>query len=257
MKLPEPIGGMLGELEAGAITSFYGQPGTGKTNICLLAALECVRSGGKVLYIDTEGGLSPERAKQIAKGAELLKNMILVEPRSLKEQEEAVKKAEQGDAKLIIIDSAVALYRIEHAELSEGIAEKDRKSKMDTLLGANRSLSRQMALLSKIANEKGIPVVVTAHAFKHWDDGSHGYDRGGGSAVYGHGGGSAVYEMVGGDAMRYWSKTIVYLEKTGKTSERKATIMKHRSREEDGSVKFMLVDDGIKPSRGMLGLGRI
>ena len=114
-----------------------------------------------------------------------------------------------------------------------------------------------MVVAARAANKKGIPVVVTAHAFKHWDDGSHGYDRGGGSAVYGHGGGSAVYEMVGGDAMRYWSKTIVYLEKTGKTSERKATIMKHRSREEDGSVKFMLVDDGIKPSRGMLGLGRI
>ena len=224
--MPEPIGGMLGELEPGAITSFYGQPGTGKTNLCLLAALECVKSGGMVLFIDTEGGLSKERAEQIG-GSELLKNVILVEPRTLNEQELAVKKAEQSGAKLIVLDSAVALYRIEHAELADGVAGKDRIKNMDILLGANRSLSRQMSMLSKIAKEKNMPVLVTAHAFKNWDDGS--------------------YDMVGGDAMRYWSKTIVYLEKTGKTSERKATIIKHRAREENGSVKFLLMNEGIRP----------
>jgi DNA repair protein RadB len=248
MKLPEPLGGLLGELEQGAVTSFYGQPGTGKTNVCLLAALECVRSGGKVLFIDTEGGLSKERASQISgAGVDFLKNVELLEPRTLAEQEQAVKAAEKSNAKLIVLDSAVALYRIEHAELSEGIAEKDRKVKMDTLLSANRSLSRQMSALSKIAKDRNIPVVVTAHAFKSWRD----------SDDSGRGGGSSGYEMVGGDAMRYWSKTIVHLEKTGKTSERKATIVKHRAREEDGAVKFLLVNDGIKPAKGILGLGRV
>jgi DNA repair protein RadB len=237
MILPEPLGGLLGELEPGAITSLYGQPGTGKTNLCLLAALECVKSGGKVLFIDTEGGLSKERVEQISNGTDVLRGVILVEPRTLKEQELAVKKAEQSDAKLVILDSAVALYRIEHAELADGVLEKDRAKKMDILLGANRSLSRQMSVLSKISKERNIPVLVTAHAFRNWDDGSH--------------------EMVGGDAMRYWSKTIVHLEKTGKTSERKATLVKHRAREENNSVKFLLTNDGIKPSRGMLGLGRI
>jgi len=230
MRLPEPLGGLLGELETGVITNFYGQPGTGKTNICLLAALECVKSGGKVLFIDTEGGLSKERTSQISNGADMLKDIILLEPRTLKEQEMAVKKAEQSDVRLIILDSAVALYRIEHAELSDGIAEKDRKSRMDTLLGANRSLSRQMSVLSKVAKDRNIPVLITAHAFKNWDDGS--------------------YEVVGGDAIKYWSKAMVHLEKTGKTSERKATIMKHRSKEENNSVKFLLVNDGIKPSGG-------
>lgn len=227
MRMPEPIGGLLGELEPGAITSFYGQPGTGKTNICIVAALECVKSGGMVFFIDTEGGLSRERAEQIG-GSGLLKSVILAEPRTLQEQELAVKKAENSGAMLIVLDSAVALYRIEHAELADGVAEKDKSKKMDMLLGANRSLSRQMSLLSKTARERNIPVLVTAHAFKSWDDGS--------------------YEMVGGDAMKYWSKTIIHLEKTGKTSERKATLVKHRAREENNSVKFLLVNDGIKPS---------
>ncbi len=227
--MPEPIGGLLGELEPGAITSFYGQPGTGKTNICIVAALECVKSGGMVFFIDTEGGLSRERAEQIG-GSGLLKSVILAEPRTLQEQELAVKKAENSGAMLIVLDSAVALYRIEHAELADGVAEKDKSKKMDMLLGANRSLSRQMSLLSNTARERNIPVLVTAHAFKSWDDGS--------------------YEMVGGDAMKYWSKTIIHLEKTGKTSERKATLVKHRAREENNSVKFLLVNEGIKPSGG-------
>ncbi len=228
MRIPEPLGELLGELEPGAITNFYGQPGTGKTNICLIAALDCVRSGGRVLFIDTEGGLSKERSVQISGGEELLIGIDLLEPRTLQEQEAAVKAAEKSNAKLIILDSAVALYRIEHAELADGIAEKDRKKKMGMLLEANRSLSRQMSVLSKIANERRIPVLITAHAFKSWEDGG--------------------YDVVGGDAIKYWSKNMVFLEKTGKTSERKATIVKHRSRPEGGSVKFMLVNEGIKPS---------
>ena len=230
MKLPEPLGGLLGELEPGAITNLYGQPGTGKTNICLLAALDCVRNGGKVLFIDTEGGLSKERASQISGSADMLKSIILLEPRTLREQELAVKKAEQSDARLIILDSAVALYRIEHAELADGIQERDRKNKMDILLGANRSLSRQMSVLSKTAKDRNIPVLITAHAFKNWDNGE--------------------LEVVGGDAIKYWSKVMVHLEKTGKTSERKATLVKHRAREENSSVKFLLVNEGIKPSKG-------
>jgi DNA repair protein RadB len=238
MKLPEPLGTLLGNIEPGAVTSFYGQPGTGKTNLCLLLALDCVRSGGRVLFIDTEGGLSKERAAQVAGGSpEFLKNVELLEPRTLAEQEQSVRSAEKSQARLIILDSAVALYRIEHAELAEGVSDKDRAKKMDVLLSANRSLSRQMSALSKIAKDRSIPVVVTAHAFKSWDDGS--------------------YDIVGGDAMRYWSKTMVYLEKTGKTSERKATIAKHRSREEHGVAKFLLTNDGIKPSKGILGLGRV
>lgn len=229
MTLPEPLGSLMGELEPGAITNFYGQPGSGKTNLCLLAALECIRSGGRVLYIDTEGGLSMERARQLSGDSDgFLSNVELIEPRTLKEQELAVGAAKKPGIKLIILDSAVALYRIEHAGLAEGIAEKDKIRKMDLLLSANRSLSRQLSVLSNTAKESGIPVLITAHAFSNWEDGKT--------------------DVVGGDAMKYWSKTMVLLEKTGRASERKATIVKHRSREEDGSVKFVITGDGIKPS---------
>ena len=55
-------------------------------------------------------------------------------------------------------------------------------------------------------------------------------------------------DVVGGDLMKYWSKTMVYLEKTNRMSERKATIMKHRFAPEGGNVKFSIVKEGIKPS---------
>ena len=241
--LPEPLHGLLKGIERGAITNFYGAPGTGKTNICLLAAADCVRKGGKVIFIDTEGGFSLERLKQVAPRdyEQILKGMELVEPKNLREQTDAVRKVAQSKPDLVpdlvILDSSVALYRMECAEMKDAAGGKSRKCDSDSVMAANRELSKQLSLLSALAREKNMPVIITTHAFRSWDNGS--------------------YDIVGGDAIRYWSKSMVYLEKTGKTSERKATIIKHRSLPEGGSVKFMLVQEGIKPSRGMLGLGRI
>ncbi|UCD07429.1 MAG: DNA repair and recombination protein RadB [Candidatus Aenigmatarchaeota archaeon] len=213
-------------LESKAITNFYGAPGTGKTNLCLLVAADCARKGGRVIFIDTEGGFSLERLKQIAPNdyGEVLKGIELVEPKSLKEQTGVVRGIRERKPNLVVLDSSVALYRVECAEVKEG----RKRPENDAVMAANRELSKQLSILSVLARENNIPVIITAHAFRSWGDGS--------------------YDVVGGDAIRYWSKAIVYLEKTGRTSERKATVIKHRSLPEGGSVKFMLVQDGIKPS---------
>ena len=225
VSLPEPLRALVRELEPGAMTNFYGGPGTGKTNVCLLAALECANSGGKVIYIDTEGGFSEERARQVAgSGFEsAMKRIELLQPKSFEEQGKAIRALKDKKADLVIVDSAVALYRIECA--GDG---KQTEFNREVVMKANRELSKQLSIISSIARERGIPVLITAHTFKNWDNGED--------------------EIVGGDAIRYWSKATVYLEKTGKTSERKATLKKHRSMPEGGSVKFMLVEDGIKPS---------
>jgi len=47
------------------------------------------------------------------------------------------------------------------------------------------------------------PVIITAHTFKHWD--------------------TKENKIIGGDSIAYWSKSIIFIEKTGKTSERKST----------------------------------
>jgi len=235
ISLPEPLHGLLKGLESGAITNFYGTPGTGKTNICVLAAVDCARKGGKVVFIDTEGGLSLERLRQVAPQdcERILKAMELVEPKSLKEQTEAVRRLGERKPDLVILDSSVALYRVECAEARE-VVPASQKADMDSVMIVNRELSKQLSTLSALARERKIPVIITTHAFKSWGDGS--------------------YDVVGGDAIRYWSKAIIFLEKTGKSSERKATIMKHRSQPEGKEAKFKLVQEGIKPSKGILRL---
>ncbi|MEM7825135.1 MAG: DNA repair and recombination protein RadB [Candidatus Aenigmatarchaeota archaeon] len=217
--LSEPLTSLIGGIENAALTNFYGPPGAGKTNICLLACLECVNNGGKVVYVDTEGGFSIERFKQLAGTEEienLLKKIIFIQPKDFKEQGKIIKSLEKMDTDMIIVDSVVSLYRLECADPS-----------IETL-EANKELSVQLSILSNIAREKNIPVIITAHTFKRWDTGEN--------------------EIIGGFTIKYWSKSMIFLEHTGKMSERKATVIKHRSIPEGKSAKFLIVENGIKPS---------
>lgn len=219
LKLPEPLLSLVGGIERSALTNFYGPPGVGKTNICLIACLECIKNGGTVTYVDTEGGFSVERLKQIV-GEEnfdkTLKKIIIVQPKNFKDQGKAIKSLEKADTDMIIVDSVVSLYRLECADENREILE------------ANKELSVQLSILSNISREKNIPVIITTHTFKKWDTGEN--------------------EIIGGFTVKYWSKAIIFIEHTGKMSERKATVIKHRSVPEGKTVKFFIVEDGIKPS---------
>ena len=220
IELPEPMKALMRGLEPKSLTSFYGAPGTGKTNICLLAALECAKNNGKVIYVDTEGGFSVERLKQMNPDLEkVLGGIEIVEPQDFTEQGKIIRSLRERDADLVVIDSIAALYRLEYAET---------KVENKRILEANRELSKQLSILSNLAREREIPVLVTTHTFRNWETGDN--------------------EVIGGDSVKYWSKVMVFFERTGKTSERKATVMKHRYLPEGGNVKFMLVNEGIKPS---------
>lgn len=222
MKLPEPLNSLIGGVELRALTNFYGAPGTGKTNICMMLSLECIRKGGKVTYIDTEGGFSPERLAQLAGGTgkaeTALTNINLLEPNDFKEQGDIIRNLHKNQADLVILDSAAALYRLEYAD-------PDKEA-----LPANRELSKQMSVLSTLSRKKRIPVIVTSHTYRNWDTDKH--------------------EIVGGDSVKYWSKVLVFLERTGKMGERNATIIKHRWMPEGKSVKFSIIQQGIKPAAG-------
>ena len=49
-----------GGYEKDIITTIYGPAGSGKTNLCLLCAMNTAREGKKVIYIDTENNFWPE-----------------------------------------------------------------------------------------------------------------------------------------------------------------------------------------------------
>jgi DNA repair protein RadB len=91
-----------GGYESDVISVIYGGSGTGKTNFCLLATISQAKRGKKVIFIDTEGGFSVERVKQIVENwkngnneidySEVLKNILLLKPVSFKEQKESFKE---------------------------------------------------------------------------------------------------------------------------------------------------------------------
>ena len=223
LNFPEPLLELC-DLEHSTLTGVFGAPGTGKTNLCLILSAECGKNGGRTIYIDTESGFSSERLKQISgnpKIDNILNSIILLEPKSFEEQGKFVRELAKKDVELIILDSSVALYRLEYPE-------SDNKNKKIEMSEHNRELSRQLSILSNLSRDKKIPVIITAHTYKNWDTGEN--------------------EIVGGDPLKYWSKSLFFLEKTGKTSERKASIIKHRSQPEGKNTKFVIVEEGIKPS---------
>ena len=79
---------LFGGYEKDIITTLYGPAGSGKTNLCMLAAAAQAKKGGKVIFIDTEGGFSIERFKQIT-GSDYkryLENVLLLKPTNFTQQ---------------------------------------------------------------------------------------------------------------------------------------------------------------------------
>jgi DNA repair protein RadB len=210
---------MGGGVEKGCLTQFYGPPGSGKTNIALQLLVCCAKKGDKAIYVDTEGGLSIERVKQISNNRfdSFASNIIIFEPTSFNEQIEVLKKIEnlldsKGETvELIILDSAVALYRLKEGDSSQ----------------TNRELGQQMALLSRIARNHNVAVVITNHIYSVFD-------------------GDGVIEPVGGTILKYWSKIVVELARANGLGERTATLKRHRSRPEGLRARFRIVDHGIE-----------
>src|SRR3989344_767231 len=82
---------LYGGYEKDIITMIAGPPGSGKTNMTILASCSQSKKGEKVIFIDTEGGFSVDRVKQIA-GEEyekILENILLLTPTSFEEQKKS------------------------------------------------------------------------------------------------------------------------------------------------------------------------
>ncbi len=210
-KIDELLGGGF---EVGTVTQLFGVPGSGKTNICLQLAIETVKRGKKVVYIDSEG-FSPERFNQIAgDGAEnIAKDIIIYEPLNFEQQYSAIKDIEKTieDVGIIIHDSAVSFYRFELDE-ERGIELK-------------RELANQIACLLQLARKYDVAVVITNQIYTDVDSGN--------------------FHPVGGKMVEHLSKTIIQLEKQD-NGKRRAILRKHRSRPEGVSCEFVLTHDGVK-----------
>jgi DNA repair protein RadB len=105
-----------GGLEVRTITQFYGEPASGKSTLCMIAAVTSLRAGQTVVFIDSEG-FSIERFRQIA-GTDTEKiadRLFLFEPIDFEQQGSMIAEAEKilkvHKPGLLVMDSATALYR--------------------------------------------------------------------------------------------------------------------------------------------------
>ncbi len=216
-----------GGYEKDVITTLYGPAGSGKTNLALLAAVDQAKRGKKVIFIDSEGGFSVERIKQIAKTDEfVMKNILLLKATNFYEQKEVFNKLLDEIKKgigLIIVDSIVMLYRL---EIGNAKGEKDDSK----IIAINRSLARQLRILSEISRKKNIPVIITNQVYS---DFVKDYSE------------KKKVHMVGGDLLKYWSKCIIELKR--EKAKRKAILRKHRSIGER-EFSFYITNKGISKS---------
>ena len=210
-----------GGYESDIVTTIYGPAGSGKTNLALLAAISIAKQGKKVIYIDTEGGFSVARLKQLTSNSrKILSNILFLKPTKFSEQKKAFEKlrsvVNKRDIGLVIVDTIAMLYRLE-------------LGKNEDVYETNRELGKQIAYLTEIARKKSIPIIVTNQVYSNFDE----RDK---------------INMVGGDIIKYGSKCLLELQITP-NNKRRAILKKHRSMPQEKEVSFEIVENGLKPAK--------
>lgn len=195
------------------VTQIYGEPGTGKSTICLLAAVSVLQKGESVLYIDTES-FSVERFSQIAgENAETIaENLYLYEPADLNQQALMIHESEKTitdyQVGIIILDSATGLYRTELEHMQEAL----------------QRFNRQMVVLLGYAKRYDIPVLISNQVYMDLNRGE--------------------FAPLGGTSLNHLCKVILQIEKHD--SFRRIRVIKHHARPEGAYIDITLVHEGIQ-----------
>jgi DNA repair protein RadA len=228
---------LAGGIETQAVTEFYGEFGSGKTQICHTL---CVASqlpvdqnglGGSALYIDTESTFRPERIAQIAKARDLdveniLNNIHVAKIYNASHLELIVRAMgsliQQNNVKLVIVDSIISLHRAEF--LGRG-SLSERQQKLNAI----------MHRLKRISEIYNVAVIITNQVQATPDTFFGDPTKAAGGNIIGH---ASTYR--------------IYLRKAGQ--ERKA-IMIDSPMHPYGDTNFIVTEGGIadildkKPSK--------
>ncbi|XP_065183788.1 meiotic recombination protein DMC1/LIM15 homolog [Sycon ciliatum] len=156
---------MGGGVESMSITEAFGEFRTGKTQLshtlCVTAQLPGSNGygGGKVVFIDTENTFRPDRLKEIADRFNLdheavLENVLYARAYTSEHQAElldfvAAKFHEElGVFKLLVVDSIMALFRVDFSGRGE-LADRQQK------------LAQLLSRLQKISEEYNVAIFIT------------------------------------------------------------------------------------------------
>jgi len=203
-----------GGVAGGVLTQVYGSFATGKTTLAVQIGL---LSEGKVAYVDTEGGFSPERLSQMAEARgfnpeEALRRFILFTPGDFKEQRRVIgslKRVVDRTFSLIVVDSLTAHYRAEEHRMN-----------------LTNELAKQLQVLLWIARKNDVPVLVINQV--HFDS------RAG------------RMKPVAEHTLNYRTKDILRLDRLSTPGLRVAILERHRFKPEGGMVFFRITENGIE-----------
>ncbi|RLI00159.1 DNA repair and recombination protein RadA [Candidatus Bathyarchaeota archaeon] len=219
-----------GGLETQTITEFYGEYGSGKSQIChqlcVNVQLPHERGGldGGALYIDTENTFRTERIVQMAQHLgldpnEVVKNIIYAEAYTSDHQMFLLENADQvikeNNIRLIIIDSLTAHFRSEYLG-REMLAERQQK------------LNKHLHKLIRLARAFNAVAVVTNQVMARPD------------IFFGN----AVHP-VGGHIVAHTSHTRIYLRKAAKGPTRIARLVSSPYLPE-GETVFKITENGVE-----------
>lgn len=221
-----------GGIESGAITEIFGEFRTGKTQLCHMLAVTCQLpkseggANGKCLYLDTEGTFRPERLVAIAERFKLdpntvLDNVLSARIHNTDQQNNILLRAaaimSEGEYKLLIVDSAMALYRTDFNGRGE-------------LSARQIHLGRFLRALMRLADEYNIAVVITNQVVAQVD---------GACAMFA----ADTKKPIGGHIMAHASTTRLYLRK-GRGETRICKIYDSPSLPESEAM-FAITQQGI------------
>jgi len=219
-----------GGIETQAITEFYGEYGSGKSQIahqlCVNVQLPVEEGGldGGALYIDTENTFRVERITQMARHMgldpeDVLKHIILAEAYTSDHQmfllENSDKVIKENNIKLIIIDSLTAHFRSEYIG-RESLAERQQK------------LNQHMHKLIRLARAFNAVAFVTNQVMASPD------------VFFGD-----SVRPIGGHIVAHTSHTRIYLRKAGRGPIRIARLVSSPYLPE-GECVFKITENGIE-----------
>ena len=216
-----------GGIETQALTEVYGEFGCGKTQLCLTMCVQVQKSKeeggleGGVIYIDTENTFRPERIVSIANANDMdpqkvLDNIIVARAYNSAHQtlilEEVGPLIKENNIKLIIVDSAVGLFRAEY--LGRG-----------TLASRQQKLNHFVHLLSRIAETYNCAALMTNQVMASPD------------VFFGD-----PIRPIGGNVVAHTSTYRIYFKKSGKKRIARMVDSPHHPEEE---VIFALGEAGV------------
>lgn len=104
-----------GGVRTGMVTDVYGESGSGKSQLCFILCANCVKDGGKAMFVDAAGTFRPERIVEMSGSPGTLDRIAFVRALTTLDQASAVNRIADIDPRLVVVDTVTSLFSAEYS----------------------------------------------------------------------------------------------------------------------------------------------